>query len=115
MLRSGCHVLILLVHMLRSRSQHVEALSILASEKFSGQTPREIRPQPLLKEGKMLNYHVFCQKRKRTLVPWMIEALEAPNVTFPVSFESFFPKKLTLMVYSLARPLLESPRTTLTL
>ena len=36
----------------------------------------------LLKEDKMLNYNVFCQTRKKTLVPWTIEALEPPNVTF---------------------------------
>ena len=30
----------------------------------------------------MLNYNVFFQTRKKTLVPWMIETLEPPNVTF---------------------------------
>jgi len=39
-------------------------------------------PNVLLKEGKMLNYYVFCQTRKKTLVPWTIEALKPPNVTF---------------------------------
>ena len=76
-----------------------------------GEIPEKSEPKLFLKEGKMLNYYVFCQTRKKTLVPWTIEALEPPNVTF----REFFPKKLTLMVYSLARPLLESPRTTLTL
>jgi len=47
-----------------------------------GEIPEKSEPNLLLKEGKMLNYYVFCQTRKKTLVPWMIEALEPPNVTF---------------------------------
>ena len=43
-----------------------------------------------LKEGKMLNYHVFCPTRSRTLVPWRIEALESPNVTFREFLSSKF-------------------------
>ena len=30
----------------------------------------------------MLNYNVFCQTRNRTLVPWRVQALDPPNVTF---------------------------------
>ena len=30
----------------------------------------------------MLNYHVFCSSKNKTLVPWTIEALNPPNVTF---------------------------------
>ena len=31
---------------------------------------------------KMLNYHVYCQTRKKVLVPWTIEAINPPNLTF---------------------------------
>ena len=47
-----------------------------------GEIPEKSELNLLLKEGKMLNYYVFCQTRKKTLVPWLIEALEPPNVTF---------------------------------
>ena len=47
-----------------------------------GEIPEKSELNLLLKEGKMLNYYVFCQTRKKTLVPWTIEALEPPNMTF---------------------------------
>ena len=51
----------------------------MASEK-----PRESEPNFPLKEGKMPNYmyDVFLYTRKEALVPWMIENLESPNMTF---------------------------------
>jgi len=47
-----------------------------------GEIPEKSEPNLLLKEAKMLNYYAFCQTRKKTHVPWTIEALEPPNVTF---------------------------------
>ena len=57
-----------------------------------GEIPEKSEPNLLLKEGKMLNYYVFCQTRKKTLVPWTIEALEPPNMTF----REFLSKKVDL-------------------
>ena len=57
-----------------------------------GEIPEKPEPNFLLKEGKMLKYYVFCQTRKKTLVPWMIEALEPPNMTF----REFLSKKVDL-------------------
>jgi len=92
MLRSGCHVLILLVHMLRSRSDHIAAVYFWRVRNLVGEIPEKPEPNFLLKEGKMLKYYVFCQTRKKTLVPWTIEALEPPNVTF----REFLSKKVDL-------------------
>ena len=64
----------------------------LVSEKFSGRNPGEIRARLAPEEGKMLNYYVFCQTRKHTLVPWTIEALDPPNMTF----REFLSKKVDL-------------------
>ena len=55
----------------------------MASEKS-----RESEPNLLVKEGKMLNYNVFFQTKKKTLVPWMTEALEPPNVMLNVCREN---------------------------
>ena len=60
MLRSGCHVLILLMHMLRSRSDHIAAVPIFGEWNLVGEIPEKSEPNLLLKEGKMLNYYVFC-------------------------------------------------------
>ena len=76
-------------------------MEILASEKSE--------PSLLLKEGKMLNYSVFCQTRKKTLVPWTMEALDPPNVTF----RQFLSQKVRLDVLQLDKTFVGKSKTNL--